>query len=1028
MSLDPAELEAAIRRNDANGVRGLLRGATEAERKACARALKPLFDGPRSPYDNPVPIMLSPEEMGWIRLARAGRVEEVPKEVVARWQAAREEHARIEREYEAWQKIRNGLACRLAVLGVAGSAKGASEAPAYLHVSWDDADAELEAVVGILDDRRPVWLAEFVRRSLTEPFFHGVSPWPLARRLVTRGAIDRPDVAEYTTRMPSALWGAERVADEAEYRCRQVTTPAQALVGDPGLLEDEVWRLFTVPDVAKELAELEVTEGNWLEGPVQTWSQALALLSEQGHLDRGRLIDACLDAFTRDFAPNRVAWYAIMHRRLNPSLDEMAARAGKYLTLLGVRAKPGITLGQEVTGRLYDAGLLDASRLLDACRPALLFPQKSMAAAQLKLVSTIMNRDREAGPQAAAALAVAFGHERQDVQEAALALLRRHGIPAGAPLAEMRLLAAALSPSMAPDAVTLGLGPGEAATAGPDLEAIERRISALDPGVASRLRAAVDAARRDEIPGPASVGPGAGERLADPVTDPDELVHLLIALMEDARDALGVERALAGTVRLSALPLERRRHFAAPLLKRAEKLIAADYRGPFGGGQIAADVARIAHAWGTGALVGEDHRRYDWSGSPPQFAVRASGSRMTMAGIFSARAWEAAKIAAAGEGGLLLAEPEFDRGAISQERLLERLAWHAGQHRAGTAPGPGRYDIEAAVLRLVPGADASFWSEWVGLDRPAATAARASHSLVNSAISFEPVVGRPSGRPLRGYGHWEEQVLARTAGFVAMAPRCVSWQLLTDLSDPLRDHSRLYGPSWDNRHYDASVAAWPLICPWQPELATAHLLRPISDGLRPGPAPASTAIACLAHPGHALGPVGHLALICGLASGEADTRIAAAAAWARACGDGRLDPDLAAGALETVARSEAVKLNRLADGLSHASHEALPAWRIVQTVCSAAAVLAGAASAPAPAPAGAHQLIELTARLGAEVGVPPIPAAFADLAGRSGGSRLSVNARRLIQVSSGPHPARAQAAAEALGALVDRAEAAHVPA
>src|SRR5262249_39449998 len=179
-------------------------------------------------------------------------------------------------------------------------------------------------------------------------------------------------------------------------------------------------------------------------------------------------------------------------------------------------------------------------------------------------------------------------------------------------------------------------------------------------------------------------------------------------------------------------------------------------------------------------------------------------------------------------------------------------------------------------------------------------------------------------RPLRGYGDWEDQVLARISRQAPKSIRCPSWQLLTALSDPLRDYAKLYGPRWDNRHYDASVASWPLICPWQPELAAAHLLRAISDGLRAGPSPASTAIACLTVPGHPLGPVGHLALVIGLASGEADTRIAAASLWAQASADGRLDPDLAAAALSTVARSEAAKLNRIADALRNAAHAALP--------------------------------------------------------------------------------------------------------
>ena len=1018
MSLDPAAVEAAVRRNDATEVRDLLRGATEPERRACARTLKALFDGPRSPFDDVVPVMLPPQEIAWIRLARAGRIGEVPGDVVARWQRAREKHARIEREYEAWLKIRSGLACQLAVLGLAGGAAAASRAIGYFHGSWQEAEAEVEAVAGVLGDRRPEWLADFVEGNLTAQFYAGVGPWPLARKLVRLGAIERPDVGEYTTLLPRAMWRTEGIPGP-EYRWRQVKTPAQALLDDPGLLDDEVWRLFTVPDAAKELEGFEAESGEWIEGPVQTWSQALAQLAEQGHLDRGRLIDACLDAFTRDFGANRVAWYAIMHRRLDPSPGEMAARAGKYRTLLGVAAKPGVTLGREATGKLYQAGLLDAGRLIEASRPALLFPQKSVVTAQLKLIGTIMKRDPAACPQAAAVVAVAFGHERQDVQEAALALLSRHGVPAGAPLAEMRLLAGALSPSLAAEAAALGLGPDVSAAPGDDLADAQTRIAALPADAADSLRPALDAAMSGDIAGPAAVAPSAGDRLADPVTDPDELVHLLVALMEDARDAVSVERAMAGAVRLSGLPPDQRRRAAAPLLRRAEALIDADYYGQFGGGRITADMARIAHAWGTGRLYGEDHREYGWSSSRHLFAVDASGSPVTMAGIFSARAWESAKAIATGRGGVLLAEPESGRGAISQDRLLERVAWHAGRAGAG-GPTPGRHDFQAAVLRLAPDAGEGFWSGWGSLDRHAALSARASYRLVNSALSFEPVLGRPRGRPLRGYGEWEEQVLARIPGPVPVATRCPSWQLLTALSDPLRDHARLYGPRWDNRHYDASVAAWPLICPWQPELAAAHLLRAISDGLRPGPSPASTAIGCLAHPGHPLGPVGHLALICGLASGEADTRVAAASLWSQACADGRLDPDLAAAALGAVARSDAVKLSRIADALRRAAHQALPGWRIVQTVCAAADVLSGDSSATAPP--GAHQLIELAARLGAEVGVPAVPAAFAGLAARRSGSRLAVTAKRLSLVAGGPHPRRAQAAAEALGAILHRAE------
>jgi hypothetical protein len=47
-----------------------------------------------------------------------------------------------------------------------------------------------------------------------------------------------------------------------------------------------------------------------------------------------------------------------------------------------------------------------------------------------------------------------------------------------------------------------------------------------------------------------------------PVTDPDELVQLLARLMEGATDALAVERALAGAVRLASLPPAERARLA----------------------------------------------------------------------------------------------------------------------------------------------------------------------------------------------------------------------------------------------------------------------------------------------------------------------------------------------------------------------------------------------------------------------------------------------------------------------------------
>jgi hypothetical protein len=311
----------------------------------------------------------------------------------------------------------------------------------------------------------------------------------------------------------------------------------------------------------------------------------------------------------------------------------------------------------------------------------LLFPQKSVALTQLKLIGRVITVAPAAHSRAVGVAALAFGHERQDIQEAALALIRKHGIPDGAPVAEMRAHAADLAPSLAAQAAALGLGP-EPCPARPQvspasvqapapscttegiaaqLAGLQDRIAGLPAPLAPDLAEAVVIVADGGVPGPTQVKPAAGTALPAPVTDPDELVQLLTVLLEDARDAMAVERALAGAVRLSSLPLRQRRQAAAPLLKRAAAVM--DTYVPFSGIRITSDMALITHVWGGGELPTEDTPRHKRWHMPGEYAVDSMGRALTMAGIFSARAWEAARIIEAGQGGFLLAEPQTRRGA-----------------------------------------------------------------------------------------------------------------------------------------------------------------------------------------------------------------------------------------------------------------------------------------------------------------------------------------------------------------------------
>ena len=940
MSAPAAAVEAAVRAEDVSAVRELLADATEADRRALAKALKPLLAGPE--WELPEPIVFTSIEDG---------LAFIRSQMTATMRGEEPEPPTGERERREWRQLSRTPAFAALAVGVAGGRAATGRALDECrgrdhHVS----DAEWAAVAGVLADRNPPWLAELVDARLSDDWRHrSAGSWSLARRLVRIDAIDRPVVPEYGAVMvwrlaqPPPLSGPIPAGYDQPMPEPAGTGGdllARAILRDSGLLEHEVWRLFTDPGVGKEM-ESAIGWGRLTVG--EQWADALLELAGHGHLDRDRLLDECLDAFLRDFPPNHMGWYASFHDRLGPSDDEVAARSARYLALLAARSKPGVWLGQRMCAELLDAdfpgaelpeaGRLDPEAFLAASGPALLFPQKSVATAQLKLIGKLAAgrpevRDRALTDRALATAAQAFAHQRVDVQAAALKLIAKHGVPRDASArAAVVELASALSPVLWPDATALGLVPAP-------------QTPAVSP-----------------VPAAAEEGLVAG------VEEADELVLLLTQLMEDASDALAVEQALAGAVRLAALPLAERAEAARPLLKRARKQALNDFAGPFSGHAIRADVGWLTWTWGTGELPPAstmEHLGWHPEGHDTPWQSRRP---KILSGILSARIGEACTLIAAGRALQLLAEPEFADGTISPGELAARQALWATAELT-----PCRYDLEAARLRAAPGAD-----EELALE-PSVTLPRAGFR----AMPWERFTEGGTGLHAR---------LARVPES-ASAPYC--WLLLTHLAHPLDD--RQFAVGHMGIRLDEMIAAWHLLCPHNPELIAAHLLSPLSDGLGPGRNAAGTAVRGLASLAGEFGKICHLALVTGLSAASAEVRIAAADAWTQIAGEGRLDPALAAGALEFGVTCGMLKLSRVADGLGHAAPDPVASAGIAQACLTVTVALLPAK------PAGLHLLLELAAQASTVSGLPELPAPVAALTRSKGTSKLAEAARRLTRL------------------------------
>jgi hypothetical protein len=348
--------------------------------------------------------------------------------------------------------------------------------------------------------------------------------WPLLRLAVRRGLIERPETEAWTRGLVSGIGGPERHANlESVYL---------GLLEDSELLEDEVWRLFEV-DCGTELSNATAwvakvddrSTPGWDHG-ANRWTYALTRLADEKRLERDRLLDASLDALTRDFRPSMVGWYAGFHEALEPSEEERTARIERYLALLTSPVPAVVNAGLAALRAVETS--VPADGLAHAASSALTLPQKKAATEVLRLLRRAVERDPQAGGAVLETVAQALGHERADVQETALRLLERYpdDAPRGALLGHLETVSATLRSRVE---ALVGIDAAE-----PEVEHIAAFEGSDWP---EPVRPNADDARRSAA-------------ALEPVASVDELIELAAMLLEGEGDGDAAERFLDGVSRL----------------------------------------------------------------------------------------------------------------------------------------------------------------------------------------------------------------------------------------------------------------------------------------------------------------------------------------------------------------------------------------------------------------------------------------------------------------------------------------------
>lgn len=894
------------------------------------------------------------------------------------------------------------------------------------ELKWGVYDARDDLFEKVLAARGP----ELVKRWVESELELEWTNWTFLRRLVRSGACPRPDGDAYIVRMVRSrldAWGRDSPA------------LADQLKADPGLLEEEIWRIFEVDPAEGGLFIYDESSWGATSPGSSSWGPTLVRLASEGVLDRFRLLRSSLETLRRGIQLKDVAFHMRLVERLAPTEEEERLLAEHYVDLLTHRADSVVKFAADSAVGLVKRGAIEPAAVIDRLTSALQREAKSPAEAALRLLRTVAKKDPGSKSAAARRALDGLAHPKPEIHARVIAFVQEFAAGDPETLALLGGQAERIAPSQRSKVRKAdeegAAETGEAIT----LDAWLARARAVPDEW--RLLAGLDALAADLEHGvwpPAWVPPEDrvprldGGAVVRPVESLEETVDLLLRLLESAEDSIVLERALDGVSRFAAQPSADFRERTAALLQRAK----TPHAGMSEGSYVAFVLSWLVRVW----LAREE--------PPPLF--RSPAPEMFLA----ERVREIAMRILRGVSEPLLALPTH--GAwLDPRALVARLAGQASRRtRAATA------DLVQALLRLAPEGRAEALAAASELPQDSGSVVR--YALGGDAAGLDlPASGWKNFLRI-GFGSRAETrwpvwaAAARTRGPSADAPDLYGTPC-EELFWGARAVSYAWGPAvkkphswsaaepriefrWSPRLERAPAAEWPpdllaasvrgwtnttadvrhrqTLWPANPTLLFAEGTDSVCDRLFRNAStftPTAAYLEPLLDPDTAFTPAAQVLVALALVAQDADARTMALDVGIRLIEDGRCRGDeLGAVFTRLLAAKGFVKLGRLAESVASLA-AAGPLQR------EAARRLLAEVLAVLTASKDVHHLLSVYRELLAEDGRPCDPRARPLLASIGGSGKTARLARELLDLES-PAELPRELASRLVRARLDRIE------
>lgn len=280
-----------------------------------------------------------------------------------------------------------------------------------IFIGWD----KKSVLVDIIIARKPDWIDDFLEHDMDQEF--GTFNFDMVRRLIREDICQKPTAKGYIEKF---AW--ELMSPETDKKKPPKPPLSERLLAEPDMLED-VWQLFEIENQAFN------TE-SWLtcNAPdnYENWPDALINLSQQGHVDRERLLDDSLSGLLLDIKQNQLSGFHKFHKRLTPVKEELVNRQAEYFGLLSHNVGHVIKFALAMISQLEKHSSLDSAGFLAEVSSIFMHETKGNAISALKLIDRITKKAPSHSEAALDAIIEGLKHVNPDVQRLAVQLLETH--------------------------------------------------------------------------------------------------------------------------------------------------------------------------------------------------------------------------------------------------------------------------------------------------------------------------------------------------------------------------------------------------------------------------------------------------------------------------------------------------------------------------------------------------------------------------------------------------------------------------